>query len=241
MSPARAIQTRQHRELVTDEVELLRELVPLAGATVVELGCGKADLARKLIEHGLVKSVTALEVDQIQHAQNCASAKLAGLEFQYGGADDIPLPDAAYDVAIMLKSLHHVPMDRLDRAMYEIRRVLKPGGTLYVSEPVYAGPFNEIVRIFHDEGVVRAAAHEALKRAVAGGYMEDAGEITFEMPLAFQNFNDFFDKIVRVTHSELVLVGDKLLDVRQRFEKHMTPQGARFVRPMRVNLLRKPV
>lgn len=241
MTPARAIQTRRHRELVTDEVEFLRNVVPLAGATVVELGCGKADLAKKLIERGLVKSVTALEVDQIQHAQNCVIARLAGLEFQYGGADDIPLADASYDVAIMLKSLHHVPMDRLDRAMHEIRRVLKPGGILYVSEPVYAGPFNEIVRIFHDEGVVRAAAHEALKRAVAGGDMEDAGEITFDMPLAFQSFNDFFEKIVRVTHSELVLVGDKLTDVRQRFEKHLTREGARFVRPMRVNLLRRPM
>ena len=157
-----SIQARRHAALVTDEIEFLRNVVPLAGANVVELGCGKAELARKLIERGLVKSVTALEVDQIQHAHNCAGARLPGLEFQYGGADDIPLPDATYDVAIMLKSLHHVPMDRLDRAMQEIRRVLKPGGTLYVSEPVYAGPFNEIVRIFHDEGVVRAAAHDAL-------------------------------------------------------------------------------
>ena len=240
MTSARAMQTRRHPELVPDELEFLRMVVPLAGATVVELGCGKAELARKLVERGLVKSVTALEVDQIQHAQNCAGARLAGLEFQYGGADDIPLPDAAYDLAIMLKSLHHVPMGRLDRAMQEIRRVLKPGGTLYVSEPVYAGPFNEIVRIFHDEGVVRAAAHEALTRAVASGQMDDAGEITFDMPLAFSSFDDFFNKVVRVTHSELVLVGDKLLEVRQRFEKHMTPQGARFVRPMRVNVLRMP-
>ena len=144
------------------------------------------------------------------------------------------------EIAIMLKSLHHVPMDRMDRAMQEIRRVLKPRGCLYVSEPAFAGPFNEIVRIFHDEGVVRAAAHEALKRAVASGHMEDVGEIEFDMPLAFQHFDDFYNKIVRVTHSELVLVGGKLTDVRQRFEKHLTSQGARFVRPMRVNVLRMP-
>jgi len=234
------IQTRQLTELVIDEVELLRTVLPLQDARAIELGCGKAELARKLIERGLVKSVTALEVDKIQHARNCAGAKLPGLDFLYGGADDIPLPDAAFDLALMLKSLHHVPIDRLDHALREIRRVLKPAGYLYVSEPVYAGSFNDIIRLFHDEGEVRAAAYDALTRAVAHGYMEDAGEITFDMPLAFQDFDDFFNKIVRVTHSELVLTGDKLIDVRQRFEKHMTPQGARFVRPMRVNVLRMP-
>ena len=234
------MQTRQHPELVIDEVELLRTVVPLQGASVVELGCGKAELARKLVERGLVKSVAALEVDQTQHALNCAAAALPGLEFLYGGADDIPLPDSSHDVAIMLKSLHHVPMDRMDRALREIRRVLKPTGYLYVSEPVYAGAFNDILRIFHDEGVVRVAAHDALKRAVAQGQMQDAGEITFDMPLVFQNFDDFFNKIVRVTHSELVLAGDKLIDVRERFDNHMSAEGARFVRPMRVNVLRMP-
>ncbi|MEQ1519168.1 MAG: class I SAM-dependent methyltransferase [Usitatibacteraceae bacterium] len=240
MSAACTIKTRRHMELVKDEVDFLQSVVPLAGADAIELGCGKAELARKLVERGLVKHLTAYEVDQTQHDLNLASPKLAGLDFAFGGADDIALPDASCDLVLMLKSLHHVPMERLDRALQEIRRVLKPGGYLYVSEPVFAGPFNDIVRIFHDEGVVRAAAHAALTRAVSSGLMIDAGEIEFDMPLAFANFDDFFNKIVRVTHSEMVLVGDKLQDVKSRFEKHMTPEGARFVRPMRVNVLRAP-
>jgi SAM-dependent methyltransferase len=241
MSGTRAIQARRHAELVRDEVEFLQSVVPLAGADAIELGCGKAGLARTLVERGLVKHLTAFEVDRTQHDLNCASPKLPGLDFAFGGADDIALPDANCDLVLMLKSLHHVPIPRLDRALQEIRRVLKPGGHLYVSEPVFAGPFNDIVRIFHDEGVVRAAAHAALARAVASGLLVDAGEIEFDMPLAFANFDDFFNKIVRVTHSDLVLVGDKLRDVQSRFEKYMTPQGARFVRPMRVNVLRAPL
>lgn len=51
-------------------------------------------------------------------------------------------------------------------------------------------------------------------RAVASGHMNDAGEVTFDMPLAFSGFDDFFNKFVRATHSELVLVIDELLDVR---------------------------
>ena len=48
----------------------------------------------------------------------------------------------------------------------EINRVLRPAGLLYVSEPVYAGGFNDIVRLFHDEKAQRTAAYRALIEAV---------------------------------------------------------------------------
>jgi SAM-dependent methyltransferase len=67
----------------------------------------------------------------------------------------------------MLKSLHHVPIPLMDRALAEVARVLRPGGHLYVSEPVYEGPFNDIVRLFNDEAVVRAAAQRAVDAALA--------------------------------------------------------------------------
>lgn len=227
------------KEVIIDEIELLRRLVPLAGARVVELGCGRADLARRMLERQLVASVRAFEVDEVQHARNMADPHPEGLRFMVGGADDIPLPDASCDVVIMLKSLHHVPVPRLDRAFAEIRRVLVSGGYLYVSEPVYAGDFNEIVRLFHDEGVVRGAAYDALQRAIAAGLLAHVQETVVNTPLTFRDFDDFFERIVRVTHSDHVLEGATLAEVRRRFDHFVTPEGARFVREMRINVLRR--
>ena len=225
---------------VTDEIDFLREVVPLANARVIELGCGKAELSRRLIERGLVRAVTALEVDARQHATNVGSNPPSGLTFLAGAAEAIPQPDESFDVALMLKSLHHVPVDSMDVALREIRRVLVPGGYLYVSEPVYAGDFNDIVRLFHDEGVVRAAAYRALRRAVDNGVLDDVAEHVFDMPLTFRDFDDFVDRIVRVTHSDIRLPDAIADEVRTRFERHMTSTGARFVRQMRVNVLRRP-
>lgn len=228
------------KELITDELELLRRLVPLAGARVVELGCGKAELARRLLERGLVASVQAFEVDIVQHARNLADPHLVNLQFLSGGAEAIPLDDGCCEVVLMLKSLHHVPIPLLDQALREIRRVLVSGGHLYVSEPVYAGEFNEIVRLFHDEGEVRAAAQAALRRAAGDGVLAWLGATVFDMPLAFRDFADFHDRIVRVTHSSHDLDAATLAEVRRRFDRHMTPQGARFIREMRVDVLRRP-
>ena len=147
--------------VIANELDLLSELVPLAGARLVELGCGAARLARELLERHPDAELVGLEVDERQLAKNLAAPQ-ERLQFVGAGAEAIPFPDAHFDGALMLKSLHHVPMERMADALAEIRRVLRPDGWLYVSEPVYGGPFNEVVKIFNDEGVVRAAAQRAL-------------------------------------------------------------------------------
>jgi len=227
------------QEVIADELAYLASLVGLQGASVVELGCGKADFARKLVERTSVASVTALEVDRIQHRRNVEGPQHPRLSFVYGGAEDIPLPDACADGVLMMKSLHHVPVPKMDRAMEEIRRVLKPGGWLYVSEPVYAGEFNEIVRLFHDEGAVRAEAYLALKRASSARVLEADVEHEFMAPLAFKDYDDFVEKIVNATHSEHNYTDEVASEVRRRFAAYETPEGARFIRPMRVNLMRR--
>jgi ubiquinone/menaquinone biosynthesis C-methylase UbiE len=232
--------TLQTTELITDELDLLRRLVPLPHAKVIELGCGKADMAKRLMDMSLVASVTALEVDCAQLARNIENRSLDKVRFIFAGAEAIPFPDDSFHVALMLKSLHHVPLNALDRALEEIRRVLQPGGYLYVSEPVYAGDFNDIVRLFHDEKVERAAAYAALRRAVAKGDWEEMEEKICDVPLHFKNFDDFVERIVRVTHSDLKLDGEILREVEQRFARFMSADGAHFIRQMRINVLRKP-
>lgn len=56
------------------------------------------------------------------------------------------------------------------QALAEAARVLRPGGHLYVSEPVYAGPLNDVIGLFHDEREVRAAAQAALDEALRGNH-----------------------------------------------------------------------
>ncbi len=225
---------------LTDETDLIVRTVAAAGAEVVELGCGKAEIARRLVERGVVRALTAFEVDAAQHTANLASAPPAGLRFALGGAQAVPLPDACCDGVLMLKSLHHVPVDLMDCALSEVRRILRPGGWLYVSEPVYAGPFNEIVRLFHDEGAARAAAYAALGRAAAAGLLAWTDEFMFEAPVHFRDFDDFVDRMVRVTHSAIA-IDDALMErVRQRFVPHLQGDGAAFVREMRVNVLHRP-
>jgi len=224
--------------LIDDELDLLAALVPLAGQDIIELGCGAAKLARTLLERHPDSRVTGLEVDERQHAKNIAAPQQR-LQFVVGGAEAIPSPDANFDLALMLKSLHHVPRPLLAKALGEAARVLRVGGHLYVSEPVYDGPLNEVTRLFNDERVVRAAAQAALDDALRTGAWVQVAERRFEIPVHFVDFADFEQRMMRPTYADHRIDDAKLAAVHATFEPHLRAGGARFTRPMHVRLLRR--
>ena len=224
--------------LIADELDLLDELVPLAGRRLIELGCGNARLARALLDRHPDAELTGLEVDARQHAKNLAAPQ-PRLHFVAAGAQAIPSADASFDGALMLKSLHHVPVPLMAQALTEVARVLRPGGWLYASEPVFAGPLNELVRLFNDEQAVRAAAQRALDDAMHSGRWETVADLQFETPVHFADFADFEQRMMRPTFADHRIDEAMLAAVRERFAPHVGPDGAHFTRPMHVRLLRR--
>jgi SAM-dependent methyltransferase len=227
---------------IDNELDVLSDLVPLDKQHIIELGCGSARLLRDLLLTHPTSQGLALEVDERQHAKNLAQPQ-DRLTFAAGGAQAIAQPDASFDLALMLKSLHHVPMPLMDQALAEVARVLRPGGHLYVSEPVYEGEMNEVVRLFNDEGVVRAAAQRAVDAALnptqGPALWQAAREVRFMTCVSFRDFADFEQRMMRPTFADHQLDDAKVARVRAAFEPHMTPTGVDFVRPMHVRLLRR--
>lgn len=235
-------------ELISNELDVLAALLPLqhlaksgTGMAVIELGCGNARLVREMLELGLARSVVGLEVDGCQHAQNLAKP-MNGLTCLLASATSVPCVDARFDLALMLKSLHHVPMHGMGRALDEVARVLKPGGWLYVSEPVYDGALNSIVKIFNDEGMVRMAAQLALDEALDrhDSPWTALQEDRFDMPVRYASCADFEQRMLYPTFADHRIDDAMLNAVREAYAKHAAPDGStRFTRPMHVRLLQK--
>jgi SAM-dependent methyltransferase len=221
------------------EIDVLAELVSLQARSLIEMGCGAAQLARSLLQRWPLCRVSALEVDAIQHQKNRANPQ-PGLKFVAAGAEALPFPDAAFDGALMLKSLHHVPMASMDAALAEVARVLRPGAFFYVSEPIYGGALNELVRLYNDEGVVRPAAQAALDRALTSGmHWEALAERRFAQPVHFAGFDDFAQRMMYPSFADHQIDDDLLARVRAAYAPHQGADSASLVRPMHVRVLRR--
>ncbi len=223
------------------EMDIINEQLSLDDKSILELGCGGAELTRVIASAGHGRKVLALEVDKIQHAANQQITGLDNVEFALAGAQDIPAADNSIDVVFMFKSLHHVPQAMMNKSFEEIARVLKPGGYAYISEPIFAGEFNEVLRLFHDEQVVREAAFTATQNAVASAEFELVEQLFFNTPVRFADFADFEHKVIGVSHTQHHLSPEVHAQVKARFETSVSDASALFEQPIRVDLLRKPL
>jgi len=226
---------------LTNEISVLQQMLKFDGAKVLELGCGAAEKTRMIVEQTGVETVIASEVDEIQHQKNLALTDLSKVTFKTYGAEAIAEPDQCFDIVLMFKSLHHVPLDKLDNALQEIHRVLKPGGFAYISEPVFAGRFNDIMQIYHNEQEVRQAAFDAVTRSVANELFHLESEYFFQNRIQLKSWLQYEEGILNVTHTDHNLSEEQHAEVKQRFLASETDAGFIFDIPNRVDLLRKTI
>ena len=110
------------------------QLLP-PGLVLADLGCGTGYVARALV--GLCERLICIDrsegmlAEAQQHLRNATPAGTQ-VEFRHGELDALPLDDAELDGAVAAMVLHHLP--DLGAALREMRRVLKPGGTLSIVE-----------------------------------------------------------------------------------------------------------
>lgn len=222
-----------------DEAEIYNSLFDLSDKYILELGCGSATITRAIAEANPGCRIDALEIDEIQHNKNLLIDDLPNVSFRLAVAQDIPAEDGRYDIVFMFKSLHHVPPELMETALQEIQRVLKPGGKAYISEPVYDGDFNDLIKLFHDEKAVREAAFASIKKAVEGGIFSLKDEMFFNTEVCFADFAEFEQRVIGASFAEHRLDAGLLQQVRATFALNQTRDGARFTVPVRVDLLVK--
>ena len=221
-----------------NEIDVLYRMLDFKGKTILELGCGAAEKTRQISETAEVNQIIAAEVDEIQHQKNLRIAGLKNVVFKAYGAEEIGEPDESIDIILMFKSLHHVPLNFLDQAFGEMHRVLKPGGLLYISEPVFDGPFNEVLRVYHDEEHVRQVAFRAVQ-AAAGSNFNLLEEYFFRNRIQMASFEQYEQRMLNVTHTQHKLTDEQHKEVKRRFLSNKSEAGFVFDTPNRVDLLQK--
>ena len=115
-----------------------RDVISVSGlsapATVLDLAAGTGKLTRLLLS--AFASVVAVEPQGAMRrllVRHCPGARVLA-----GTAEEIPLADASIDAVWVAEAFHHLGNQR---AVAEVARVLRPGGTLVLMWNIPAGPW----------------------------------------------------------------------------------------------------
>ncbi len=96
---------------------------PLArGAKVLEVGCGTGLILERVAR--VAEKAVGIDLSPGMLEQ----ARARGLDVHEGSATELPFEDASFDLVYSFKVLAHVP--DIERALREMARVTKPGGTV---------------------------------------------------------------------------------------------------------------
>jgi SAM-dependent methyltransferase len=107
--------------------EPLRRAVGGPGKRVLDLGCRTGALTRA---YAAGNEVVGLDVDR----EALVEAAALGIETVWADAEDpLPFEDASFDVVVVAELFEH--LREPERLVFEIGRVLRPGGTIVGSVP----------------------------------------------------------------------------------------------------------
>ncbi len=143
-------------------------LAPSGGERILDIGAGKGKVADRVMKASGGAEIYAVDPNE----RRVASMKrdFPSIRSSVASAESLPFDDSYFDKAYTTMALHH--FSDLDRALREIGRVLKPGGSFIVLE---VDPDTGLGSLFKFFGRVIGEHMGMLTREQLRGRLESVG------------------------------------------------------------------
>jgi ubiquinone/menaquinone biosynthesis C-methylase UbiE len=133
---------------------------------VLDIGCGTGTLAILIKKLHPPVDVVGLDPDPKALARAKRKAERAGIPIRLdqGFADELPYKNASFDRVFSTLMFHHIPVDKKEKALSEVRRVLTPGSYFHMLD--FAGPeaaaYGPLARHIHSSNHLKDNSEERI-------------------------------------------------------------------------------
>jgi 2-polyprenyl-3-methyl-5-hydroxy-6-metoxy-1,4-benzoquinol methylase len=100
---------------------------------VIDIACGDGYGCRIL--SGSAGTVLGIDINESLIAGNIAANTASNIGYAVDNAFDLSLADSSLTGATAMELIEHIPLDKVDRFVSEVRRVVAPGGSFICSTP----------------------------------------------------------------------------------------------------------
>ena len=210
--------------------EFLAWLALPAGKRWLDVGCGTGALSQTILANAQPAGVAG--VDPSEGFLAFARARVPQAEFHVGDAQALTFEDDSFDVAVSGLVLNFVP--DAAKAVGEMRRVVRPGGTVAAYVWDYAGEM-QLMRRFWAAAVALDPAAGALDEAIrfslcrpdalralwtAAG-LQDIEVRTIDVPTVFKDFDDYWSPFLGGQGPAPTYCMSLPEDRRERLRRHL--------------------
>jgi ubiquinone/menaquinone biosynthesis C-methylase UbiE len=121
-------------------------LTTLAGLRILDVGCGRGDTLRQLLEYGAEPELLT-GIDLLDENVKQARRRSPHLQVICGSASRLPFPDSSFDLVLQFTLFTSILNDEVKRAIAaEMTRILAPGGRILWYDFSFNNPRNPDVR-----------------------------------------------------------------------------------------------
>jgi len=145
---------------------LLDQATVQSGHCVLDIGCGTGTLALLIKRTHPDVDVVGLDPDPkaLARAKRKAERSAVSIRFDQGFSHELPYSDGIFDRVLSTFMFHHLMVDQKEKTLYEVRRVLTPGGSLHLLDftATQAGGHGPLARYLHSSHRLKDNSEERI-------------------------------------------------------------------------------
>jgi len=220
---------KESKNILVNELNLKDKIV-------LDVGCGNGWFSYWASDNG--SQVDAIDPSEGQISEAKKKNFNNKINFMKAGAENINGLTNVYDLIFFFNSLHHIPINLMEKSIEHCKNKISNSGSILIIEPIAEGNFHDFVKNIDDETKVRNEAYKAINNCNKYN-LKIIKELIYNEVKTFNNGDDCINFLSKVDANRIRYIENNKEFLLNEFNNlsYYSNNKYKFIQPMRLNIL----